>query len=491
MNSSPGAEGHAFISYVREDSRAADRVQRILEAANIRVWRDTGDLWPGEDWKLKIRQAITGDALAFIACFSDKSAARETTYQNEELLLAIDQLRQRQPDQAWLIPVRLSDCQLPQFDLGAGRTLDSLQRVDLFGRRWEEGSARLVAGVLGILGGQRGGRRDASNAGSVAALVKAALLDPARQIEVEDATMSLANEAFERLTDAGIFPTTSDCLTDDHDGLRFLVKQAKQYWTTTLPLADALIVGCAWGQRLHNPIWQRAIERVANSADSAGGQIALTQMRRYPILPLLYGGGLAALHRSNLSGLKALAIDARFRPDSGGRIPLIGAANVWKPFAHVEMTAQLLALDADGVPIDDDLITALQSRAKGKRHTPVSDLLHAGLREPLRGVIPDDKDYTETFDHLEALLALLAIDAKLEAHESGIYLDGAWYGSFTWRDRGVEPIGLEQRLRAEFARSGDSWPPLEAGLFGGSMPRAEAAFEVFIEESARARAHRW
>jgi hypothetical protein len=139
---------YAFLSYVRQDAPDVDRIQRILEAAGVRVWRDTANLWPGEDWGLKIRQAISADSLVFVACFSDNVRGRTTSYQNEELLLAIDQFRRRQPDQPWLIPVRLSDCPLPHYDLGAGRTWDSLQRVDLFGDRWDEGVARLVAAVV-------------------------------------------------------------------------------------------------------------------------------------------------------------------------------------------------------------------------------------------------------------------------------------------------------------------------------------------------------
>jgi isopentenyl diphosphate isomerase/L-lactate dehydrogenase-like FMN-dependent dehydrogenase len=85
--------GHAFISYVREDSARADQLQRILDAAGIPVWRDTADLWPGQDWRTNIRRAITSDALVFLACFSQQSLSRSRSYQNEELLLAIEQLR--------------------------------------------------------------------------------------------------------------------------------------------------------------------------------------------------------------------------------------------------------------------------------------------------------------------------------------------------------------------------------------------------------------
>ena len=67
--------------------------------------------------------------LAFVACFSRAGRVRPKSYQNEELLLAVDQFRQRAPGQPWLIPVRFDDCDVPDLDLGAGRTLGSLQRV--------------------------------------------------------------------------------------------------------------------------------------------------------------------------------------------------------------------------------------------------------------------------------------------------------------------------------------------------------------------------
>jgi tetratricopeptide (TPR) repeat protein len=149
---------HVFISYVREDGAAVDRMQRMLEAAGISVWRDTRELWPGDDWRIRIRQAIQTESFVFLACFSNNSLSRETTYQREELLLAIEQFRLRRPNQPWLIPVRFNDCLLPPFDLGAGRTLDSLQRVDLFEDRWDEGSARLISGIQKVLSSGRNDR---------------------------------------------------------------------------------------------------------------------------------------------------------------------------------------------------------------------------------------------------------------------------------------------------------------------------------------------
>jgi len=115
------------------------------------VWRDTADLWPGEDWRARIREAITGDALVFIARFSRHGAARRRSYQNEELMLAIEELRQRRPDDPWLIPVRVDDCAVPDLPLGAGRTLASVQRADLFGPDHEQAVRRLVTAVQRLL----------------------------------------------------------------------------------------------------------------------------------------------------------------------------------------------------------------------------------------------------------------------------------------------------------------------------------------------------
>lgn len=143
--------GHAFISYVHEDSLEVDRLQSVLESGGIRVWRDTVDLGPGQVWQDRIREAITGDALVFIACFSRNSVARGRNYQNEEFTLAVDEFRLRPPDVPWLIPVRFDECEIPERNLGGGLTLNSIQRVDLFGDHYDQAASKLAKGVQDIL----------------------------------------------------------------------------------------------------------------------------------------------------------------------------------------------------------------------------------------------------------------------------------------------------------------------------------------------------
>jgi hypothetical protein len=153
--------GHAFISYAHANSGKVDQLQRALETAGIRVWRDATELSPGEDWHARIRDAITQNSLAFIACFSRQSVARMASYQNEELTLAIEEMRKRSPGVPWLIPVRLNDCDIPDRDIGGGRTLSSIHRADLFGPGAKASADKLVAVVLKIL------RRDSIAPGAV------------------------------------------------------------------------------------------------------------------------------------------------------------------------------------------------------------------------------------------------------------------------------------------------------------------------------------
>jgi hypothetical protein len=83
---------HVFISYVRENSDQVDLLANTMRNAGINVWLDTGKIKPGQKWKSVIRNAIREGAL-FIACFSNQYTLRDRTYMNEELTLAIEELR--------------------------------------------------------------------------------------------------------------------------------------------------------------------------------------------------------------------------------------------------------------------------------------------------------------------------------------------------------------------------------------------------------------
>ncbi|TNF19697.1 MAG: toll/interleukin-1 receptor domain-containing protein [Rhodobacteraceae bacterium] len=135
-----------FISYVHEDSRLVHFLSDILKANGVSVWLDRDRLIPGQRWKSAIRQAIKNGTY-FISIHSKKRNAKEVSHVNEELMLAIDEIRKRPATMSWFIPVKIDDCELDDRQIGGGETLSDLQWCDL--RDWAHGVGSLL-NALGV-----------------------------------------------------------------------------------------------------------------------------------------------------------------------------------------------------------------------------------------------------------------------------------------------------------------------------------------------------
>lgn len=140
---------HVFISYVRENQEQVDRLCQELEQHGVKVWLDRKDIKPGARWKDAIREAIRkGDF--FIACFSEEYTSKTKSYMNEELTLAIEELRQFASDREWFIPVLLSECDVPARVIGDGETLLDINWVPLY-EAWDAGIQRIFSVIKPIL----------------------------------------------------------------------------------------------------------------------------------------------------------------------------------------------------------------------------------------------------------------------------------------------------------------------------------------------------
>jgi hypothetical protein len=133
---------HVFLSYVREDSAAIDRLERDLQAAGVEVWRDLSSLVPGDQWRHGIDRAIR-DGRYFLACFSPRAAARPDSGMHEELRVAAALLYAQPELRKWLIPLRLEPCEIPALPIGHRQTLRDIQRLDLF-PDWDAAIQRLL-----------------------------------------------------------------------------------------------------------------------------------------------------------------------------------------------------------------------------------------------------------------------------------------------------------------------------------------------------------
>lgn len=137
---------HVFVSYCRENKRQVNELHDELVRHGFSVWWDD-QLLGGQNWKLELRRALRNCG-AVLACFSEEVAKRDATGMFPELQDAIDAYRHLKPGSIYLIPVRLSECQIPDLEINATTTLQDLQYIDLFPTAdRDEGIARLVASL--------------------------------------------------------------------------------------------------------------------------------------------------------------------------------------------------------------------------------------------------------------------------------------------------------------------------------------------------------
>lgn len=140
-----------FISYVSENSDRVDDLCAVLAAAKIPYWRDRSELGPGDEWKVKIREAIRSGSI-FLACFSNESRAKGKTHMNEEVNLAIEEGRKLPPGSTWMIPVRFDDGPVPEWELGPNKTLNDLNHCDLYGKGYAPNIVQLVDKIKEAMG---------------------------------------------------------------------------------------------------------------------------------------------------------------------------------------------------------------------------------------------------------------------------------------------------------------------------------------------------
>ena len=139
------SKAEVFLSYVREDSTEVDRIAESLRAHGVNVWLDRTHIIPGERWERAIRHAIREGAY-FIACFSPSYASRSKSYMNEELRLAIQQLRLMPQARRWFIPILLAACDVPEMSIDAVETLQDLQHID-FSLDWDNAITQLLGAI--------------------------------------------------------------------------------------------------------------------------------------------------------------------------------------------------------------------------------------------------------------------------------------------------------------------------------------------------------
>lgn len=353
----PDDVAHAMISYIRENRTEVERLHGLLEKAGVPVWRDLKKLKPGVDWKQEIRTAIRSDAFAFLPCFSRELSEREKSVMWEELTIAVEEFRQRAPGKAWMFPVRLDDTPLPYVNLGGGRTLETLQYVDLFGESYTEAMIELVTAVRAAMGLDSSPTADVTQAvvneasterrpALLRETTKKLLLDATHRIQLDDLITGEARRVVRIVDDAKTIEYTGP--TENSAMSIAAAEVACHLWREVEPFCWSLQVAVRYTDDVAQlKPWAAALQAMAARATvPRNGYEMLTATRFIPALAATFTGSLAAVSQGNWAALKALTVDATVHApyQEGSAQPVIELVTPWAPFSSMgDDVQQLLA----------------------------------------------------------------------------------------------------------------------------------------------------
>lgn len=423
---------------------------------------------------------------------------------NEELTLAIEEYRKMAPGRTWLIPVRFDNGDVPEWDLGAGRTLSDLNYSDLFGDGHAAQAASLVTTIHGVIGDKQLSPAaaleaveqvtNADRADLLKKLTKEMLVDPTRRIELDDLVSQEVQRVLKAITNSERVAGPADG-TSEEQVVRAAM-EAHELWALTKPFCASLQVAARWARPDDLTPWSSGIRSFVQAALKVqGGVTSLIAMRHLPGMVSLMTAGLAAGSARKWDNLKALVVDPtiRDRRDSKPQA-VLEATTPWSPFGGHDWAANTLARGVlEDKPFDEALKDFAENNV-GKYHTPVAEWLHAVLRPLFLDQWPDEEAYDAEFDRAEVVLGVLAQDTvniRIAAAVDGRgWGRSHWFGRSTWRAAHYHGNPIHD-LERELASEGASWGPLRGELFGGDVDRAQEALNKYTEAFAEISRHRF
>lgn len=235
-----------------------------------------------------------------------------------------------------------------------------------------------------------------------------------------------------------------------------LANRVKRYETLSEIVLSLMINGCYWGDKRNEGLWAKCLDRIVNPSGERSGYNVWLNLKLYPALLLLYGGGIAAISAEHYSNFATLVTKPLIR-DGNESKHVVTTLSTWNVMDQ-QIGQQLPKMD--------------------RHYTPLSDHLYEVLRNFTREIIPDESQYQKCFDRLEYLYALLWLDFNLKQGVS----DWVPIGSFGWRR------GILEDIEIEISKLDKKWLPLQAGLFDSSVDRIKKVKSVL---DAQIKERRW
>lgn len=141
-------EKTVFIANVSENNKFATELHSFLERHGIKCFQYTIDLLPGDNIKQETKKNIE-ESDHCIICFSKEFNARKKSDMHREIYIAIGDTYQRKPNSGYLIPVRVNDCNIEDYEINATTSMKDLWCPD-FSKNSDKARQALLNKILGL-----------------------------------------------------------------------------------------------------------------------------------------------------------------------------------------------------------------------------------------------------------------------------------------------------------------------------------------------------
>lgn len=208
-----------------------------------------------------------------------------------------------------------------------------------------------------------------------------------------------------------------------------------------------------WGSPSSTASLTLGISRLCEEVEVESGSGQWRELRWYPLLQLLYAGGVAALAAERYDALFAM-LQAPVRLNHESKTFVLAATENFR--RDRETFGMLEGREENTLPFNEHVFDHLRQI--------VGDLLFLGY------------DYDRAFDRFEMLCTIEY------AHQSN--RNRLPRGRFAWK--GTYPENSPAHLLVkEIEQTGERWPPLSAGFCGGSVERLKSLMPTFLASVAR------
>lgn len=206
-----------------------------------------------------------------------------------------------------------------------------------------------------------------------------------------------------------------------------------------------IIILARWGNKEQLLILKKVFKRLAEIENCSSGSRLWIHLRWYPIQVLMYSSGIAALPVENYYALKIILTSYAYLP-------------------HYSIENEYLPII---VPANENLTRITDEfkwiSGQEQKRFPRSEYLFEFLEPLLQELLFLGKDYEAFFDDFEVYNALVYADvAKRDFYP---------IGRFGYKYRQERENGPINRLVEEAKKKKDKWPPLQLGMFDGSLDR--------------------